>query len=183
MTIPLRRHPDARGPAPLTVQAEALRRGAGLLTLRYRLTGDLADASLPPPAPRAFTDGLWQGTCLEAFVRAEGKEGYLELNFSPSTQWAAYRFERYREGMTRADELDAPAIEVLRGADGVELLAQVDLGPAAGMAGAPWRVGLSAVVKDAGGGVAYWALGHPPGRPDFHHPDCFALELPAPDRS
>jgi len=21
-------------------------------------------------------------------------------------------------------------------------------------------------------------LAHPPGKPDFHHPDCFALELP-----
>ena len=27
--------------------------------------------------------------------------------------------------------------------------------------------------------MSYWALAHPPGKPDFHHPDCFALELPA----
>lgn len=28
------------------------------------------------------------------------------------------------------------------------------------------------------GGRAYWALHHPPGQPDFHHPPGFALRLP-----
>ena len=27
------------------------------------------------------------------------------------------------------------------------------------------------------GGISYWALAHPPGKPDFHHADGFALEL------
>jgi len=26
-------------------------------------------------------------------------------------------------------------------------------------------------------GLSYWALRHPPGGPDFHHADCFAMEL------
>jgi hypothetical protein len=33
------------------------------------------------------------------------------------------------------------------------------------------------VIEEAGGGISYWALAHPPGRPDFHHADGFALEL------
>jgi hypothetical protein len=27
------------------------------------------------------------------------------------------------------------------------------------------------------GALSYWALRHPPGKPDFHHPAGFALEL------
>jgi hypothetical protein len=44
--------------------------------------------------------------------------------------------------------------------------------------GAAWRLGLSAVIEEAGGRQSYWALAHPQGRPDFHHSDCFALEVP-----
>jgi hypothetical protein len=44
---------------------------------------------------------------------------------------------------------------------------------------ADWEVGLSAVIEAADGALSYWALRHPAGRPDFHHPDCFALDLPA----
>ena len=36
---------------------------------------------------------------------------------------------------------------------------------------------LAAVVEDEHGALSYWALKHPPGRPDFHHPDAFAAEL------
>jgi hypothetical protein len=47
-------------------------------------------------------------------------------------------------------------------------------------ADAIWHVGLSAVIEETNGRKSYWALCHPPGKPDFHHPDCFALELPPP---
>ena len=40
-----------------------------------------------------------------------------------------------------------------------------------------WRLGLSAVIEDTNGHKSYWALAHPPGKPDFHHADCFAYEL------
>jgi hypothetical protein len=61
-----------------------------------------------------------------------------------------------------------------------ELRAALALGRLPGLPGdAPWRLGLSAVIEEAGGGLSYWALAHPPGKADFHHSDCFALELPA----
>ena len=44
------------------------------------------------------------------------------------------------------------------------------------------RLALSAVIETEDGRIHYFAAAHPPGQPDFHHPDCFALELPAPDR-
>jgi hypothetical protein len=40
------------------------------------------------------------------------------------------------------------------------------------------QIGLSAVVEDINERLSYWALRHPPGKPDFHHPDNFALEIP-----
>ena len=39
----------------------------------------------------------------------------------------------------------------------------------------PWSIGLSAIIEEEDGTISYWALAHPPGRPDFHHPDCLAL--------
>jgi hypothetical protein len=44
---------------------------------------------------------------------------------------------------------------------------------------APWRLGLSAVIEETSGRKSYWALAHPLGHPDFHHADCFALQIPA----
>jgi hypothetical protein len=42
---------------------------------------------------------------------------------------------------------------------------------------------LSAVVENSDGTLSYWALKHPPGRPDFHHADAYVLELAGTDPS
>jgi hypothetical protein len=49
----------------------------------------------------------------------------------------------------------------------------------ASVAVAPGRllVGLCAVIEERDGRLSYWSLRHPPGRPDFHHREAFALEL------
>ena len=39
------------------------------------------------------------------------------------------------------------------------------------------RIGLSAVIEEQDGTISYWALRHAAGKPDFHHPDGFAMEL------
>ena len=41
-------------------------------------------------------------------------EAYRELNFAPSTEWAAYSFERYRTGMAAITLPSAPRIDVTR---------------------------------------------------------------------
>jgi hypothetical protein len=106
---------------------------------------------------------------LEAFVATDG--GYLEFNFSPSTEWAAYRFSGYREGMAELD-IPAPKITVSQTDHALQLTADIALPEPA------TRLGLSAVIEEKDGTKSYWALHHPPGdRPDFHHPDCFALDL------
>jgi hypothetical protein len=165
-------HPDSPCAAVAGIEAQATRPGPGLLMLRYVMRGSVDEVRLAARTTPARADGLWRHTCFEAFVAAD--EGYYEFNFSPSGEWAAYRFDGYRDGLRQA-EVGAPKIEMRRAADSFELHALLDLG---GLPDGPWRVGLSAVIEKVAGGVSYWALAHPPGRPDFHHADCFALELP-----
>jgi predicted GIY-YIG superfamily endonuclease len=148
----------------------AVRRTTDRLRFQYRLTGPIHLVRIPPRAESDRRDNLWQHSCFEAFLAVE--RGYLELNFSPSTEWAAYRFSGYREGMAELD-IPAPEISVSVTDHALELTAEIVL-PAE-----PTRLGLSAVIEETSGTKSYWALRHPPGdTPDFHHPDCFALELP-----
>jgi hypothetical protein len=82
------------------------------------------------------------------------------------------------------ERLDIPAPVVsLHQRDGSwELRADLDLSSAPGLTDEwAWQTGLSAVVETKDGGISYWALAHPPGKPDFHHPDSFALTLPPPE--
>ena len=97
--------------------------------------------------------------------------GYREFNFAPSRQWAVYAFDAYRQGM-RAAPAGSLNLEIERGDAGLELLADIEAPQTA------LRLGISAVIEEAGGRISYWAPAHPPGKPDFHAPDCFALELP-----
>jgi hypothetical protein len=176
----LKLHPDSRSIAAIQVEVDVARPRADRLVLSYVLTGNLRDVRLPTiKAPRR-SDGLWRHTCFETFVRASVGTAYYEFNFAPSTQWAAYRFSGYRSGTGVASEVGVPIIEVQSTLDRYALQATIDLDRLSGLTRvAGWHLGLSAVIEDAGGNISYWALAHPPGKPDFHHADCFAYELSA----
>jgi hypothetical protein len=153
-----------------------LERVADSLILRYVLTGDLARLAIPPCAAPDRTDELWRRTCFEAFLQPEPGKAYIELNFAPSTQWAAYRFTGYRDGMGPAD-IAAPRIDLATTDTTLELAARLDLARLALPPG-PCRLALCAVIEQTDGTKSYWALAHPPGRPDFHHRSSFACSLP-----
>ena len=153
------------------------RTGAAGLRITYRLEGNLRRLRIPAPAHPRAGDRLWQHTCFEVFI-ARRMPSYHELNFSPSREWAAYAFSEYRQGAPLADDSLDPRIAVRTRADGLELEAAVDLRRLSPLhAGARLSLALSAVIEDADAGLSYWALRHPPGKPDFHHPEAFALEL------
>jgi hypothetical protein len=149
---------------------------AGGLTPTFALAGDLSAVRIPEPRPFRRTGGLWRHTCFEAFVKAGEGPAYRELNFSPSGGWAVYAFRGYREGEAPVERPE-PAIAVRRRGDRLELNAEIP--PDALPPGRSLRLGLSAVVE-ANGALSFWALRHPPGRPDFHHADAFALSLVMP---
>ncbi|HWS09558.1 MAG TPA: DOMON-like domain-containing protein [Xanthobacteraceae bacterium] len=169
----LRLHPDSLCAAATHIEVDIARPRPGSLILSYVVSGRISDLRLPPIVTAARADELWRHTCFEAFVRPSADPGYYEFNFSPSTQWAAYRFDSYRSGMRVAAEIGAPRIEVRSTAESYTLQAALEfvgLSP-------PLHLGLSAVLEETNGGNSYWALAHPLGKPDFHHADCFALEL------
>jgi hypothetical protein len=180
MRLALRLHPDSHCTAATRIDMEVARPRLGNLVLRYVVTGRMSGLRLPAAATPARGDGLWRHSCFEAFLRTSPGAAYYELNFAPSLQWAAYRFGDYRSGMSLAEEIGAPRLEVQSSGKRYELRAALELDCLPDLAGnAAWRLGLSAVIEDTGGRLSYWALAHPPGQPDFHHSDCFALELPA----
>jgi len=176
-TVRLLPHPDSPPSPAERIEVEIQRLGEIGLKLRYQAFGDLTRLKPPDFERTGRTDGLWRSTCFEAFVQAEGGEGYLECNFA-GLQWATYRFTGYRESMIEA------AIEPWTIEGGVDWLSiEIEPGRFArpDLPAPNWRVGLSAVIEDVDGCISYWALAHPPGKPDFHHPDSFALTLPPPE--
>jgi hypothetical protein len=175
MHAELRPHPDTPCDAVSSILVEIARADPAILHLRYALTGDIARLAIPPVVAPSRTDELWRRTCFEAFLRPDPGEAYFELNFAPSTQWAAYCFSGYREGMAPA-RIATPQIAVSVTDSTFELAVQLNLAALALPPGA-CRLALSAVIEQTGGAKSYWALAHPPGRPDFHHRSSFACEL------
>lgn len=167
------RHPETPSAAVDRIEVAVARPQPGVLALRYTVAGRIAQIKLAPQSEPLRTDALWQTTCFEAFVETTPGAGYYEFNLSPSTRWGAYHFTEYRDGMALA-ELAPPAIITGANATHIDVDALIYLPTST----EPWRLALSAVIEETNGAKSYWALKHPPGKPDFHHADGFTLELP-----
>jgi hypothetical protein len=165
VSLVLTSHPATPADFVRSLQAHVSVRADRSLELRYVLTADLDRVRLPPLLPSERRDELWKHTCFEAFLAAGAGGAYREHNFAPSTQWAMYSFTGYREGMAPLGGAD-PQIRVERAERQLVLHATVPAGDAQ-------RIALAAVIEDENGRLSYWALRHPPGKPDFHHPESF----------
>jgi hypothetical protein len=168
----LERHPASPCAALRGIEAAVTRTADGSLQLAYRLEGDLDRVRIAQARAPRIAERLWQHTCCELFIASAAGGAYHEFNFSPSGEWAAYRFERYRHGMAVLETLAEPRIRVQRAAGVLELHARISLP----LPSHP-LLGLSAVIEETDGTLSYWALRHAPGKPDFHHRHAFALEL------
>lgn len=202
-------HPDFPPAALANVAFSFVWKNAGEWAFDFILPVPPAALRLPGPAVPKRTEGLWEHTCFELFLMEPASGTYFEFNFSPSGQWAAYRFDSYRAGRR---DLEVTPPRILTGDPAQFSLAMeahlhslgLDAGSIRRLAeespptpeperftlsailddprlgdGEAWLAGVSAVIEEADGMRSYWALAHPPGDPDFHHPDCFRLELPA----
>jgi hypothetical protein len=161
-------HPVTPCPAVKSIRVD-VHREPRALSLRYVLAGDLQRVRIPAPRAPLRVDGLWRHTCFELFLGVAGEPEYREFNFSPSGEWAAYRFAGYREAGV---SLDCPPPGIRAHVER-DLEVHAELACAAGAL----RLGLSAVIEDEAGSLTYWALRHPSAKPDFHHNEAFALEL------
>ena len=168
-------HPDTTSHAVTGIAVHATRTAEGRLALHYSISGPIDKLRVPPPGPARIGWKLWRHTCCELFVRDKNAAAYHEFNFSPSGEWTTYAFSKYREGAPLADESMNPQIAVQSSPGRLDLYALADL---KGYGNAPLAVGLATVIEEESGSISYWALRHAPGKPDFHHPSAFALELP-----
>lgn len=154
------------------------------LALTYVVRGDIGGVRLPEERKPARTDGLWQHTCFEAFVRVPRSTAYWEFNLSPSREWATYRFDGYREGMAAEQAIDDPRIDVQSDRSELRVSTKLHVPDVPALAASEdWQLAIAAIIEDAHGGRSWWALAHPPGKPDFHHRDGFVLALPPEERS
>jgi hypothetical protein len=180
MRLALKQHSDSHCEAVAQIEVEVRRPHATNLLLHYFVRGAISDLRISPMTTPMRADELWRHTCFEAFLQTSSSTAYYEFNFAPSGQWAAYRFSGYRHGMVIADVLSAPKIETVSNSAWYELKVLLELnGLSNSESNSSWRLGLSTVIEESAGHTSYWALEHPPGKPDFHRADCFTSEIAA----
>lgn len=173
-------HPDTPTRAVSAVRATVERESGNRLVVSWTLQGNrgvlLPRWSMTPER----RDELWKDTCFELFARRGEGPAYLEFNVTTLRHWAAYAFDTYRDGMRDLH----PARITFQPHNGTgDLAVLIDLTGVGELAGEGLlKLGISAVLKDERGKVSYWALAHPPGKPDFHHAACFAAVLGAAPR-
>lgn len=164
-------------------RVSVVRRGSSL-ELRVWLEAGPDALVWPARVPGAGRrDGLWRTTCCEVFIRDLDGPGYLEFNVAPSGEWSAWSFERYRDGRSDLQLVHPPRITAAapgqsggRRSDGKTW--QLSAGLTVPLAlDRPWAASPTVVAEETDGTISYWALAHPEGAPDFHHPDCFVLPL------
>lgn len=174
-----------QGPPGVRIQASAAvrRHGSGQASLQLQIALQGADAlQLPEPSrPPQRRDGLWQHTCLEAFLAPLGQEAYWEFNLAPSGDWNVYRLSGYRQGL-EPEPFYRELPVALRseasplGPSALRLALRCPLPPE--LAAAPaLEAGLSAVLENRDSAISYWALAHPAAEADFHHRGGWRLRL------
>ena len=177
-TASLKAHPQARNDAVRSIGVRVSRLQSGALTITYALDADLDRLRIPQSRLPRIGHRLWQHTCFEIFIRRKDIPAYHEFNFSPSGEWAAYTFERYREAAALGHDGLTPSIAVRSTAKKLELDVAMDLRRLSSQHTThALTLAISAVIEARDGSLSYWALEHPPGKPDFHHSDAFVLEL------
>lgn len=173
--VRLAAHPGNPARFHQQIEATLTRHPDGVLEIVYAIRGFNLDLRVPTPHAPAPADALWKTTCCELFLGTVGQSAYREFNFSPSGQWAVCDFADTRQPAPIPPECPAPTLAFARDENLMTLSAR--LSAAAQPKADTLRIAVSAVLEAEGGFHAYWALAHPPGKPDFHHHAGFVLSL------
>lgn len=177
--VDLEPHPSTPA-APLKALRAGVRLGESL-RLRFSGAGEIRGIRLPLASTPHRRDGLWKTTCFEAFLKPVAATAYLEFNFSPSGEWAAYSFDDRRMNMQDHPVRVPPNIRFEENESSIILdveLACINLPFASGTEIA---IGLTAVIEALSGETSYWALAHRSGKPDFHDPTSFLERIKFPE--
>ncbi len=164
-------HPDCLAGAVDSITASVKPTRSGC-EATFVVTGDMARIIIPAAQEPGRYDDLWKTTCFEIFWQ-HGPAAYREFNLSPSTRWACYDFDDFREGMR-----DAPAeVEIAVSSSATELRLVANIASELAL---PARVALNGIIKGEDGDNRFWALDFADGKPEFHAAACRALTLEAP---
>jgi hypothetical protein len=137
----------------------------------FRIHGDIAAIKVPEKAAAKREDFLWKTTCFEIFWQPDGGSWYREFNLSPSTKWACYDFDDFREN-SRDAPVEVIIIACVQNDNELVLRASITaklLDPA--------KVALNAIVEDLTGNIQFWALAFQDGKPEFHSEVCRQLRV------
>ena len=145
--------------------------GCGDIALKLKVREGLPPMSVSYAGPpRALARGEDNSELATALGVTGSPRGVAPL--SPSTRWACYDFDAFREGMR-----NAPAeVEIAVSVSDQELRLVADIRSDLPL---PATVALNGIVEDADGVNRFWALAFRPGAPEFHAGECRALELTA----
>lgn len=161
-------HPDCATGSVHAIEASIVPTAHGCRAT-FLAHGDISRIAVPPVQDVGRFDNLWKTTCFEIFWSHDAAS-YREFNLSPSTRWAAYDFDAFREGMR-----DAPAkIKIAVEASQTTLRLTADIRSDLPL---PATVALNAIIEDEDGANRFWALAFRPGAPEFHAEECRALDL------
>ena len=162
-----------------------IQREEDTLSIVYRLSGDIDKVVLPElNSTDSRAEKLWEETCFELFLGAGLERAkdllYREFNLSPSGAWNVLTLQGYRYATKEEPSFEALPFTVEKQEDALKVKADINISSLA-EASQPLRLGVSAVllVKDGSGEAkeTFWAIKHPASKPDFHHPNSFALSL------
>ena len=150
---------------------------SGRIVFRYVLRAQIPRVRIPPPQPVERADGFGSTRVSKPLSWRPARRATTSSISRRRGQWAVYRFEATAREFVRAPRCTAgnlgPPLRRSSRARGGR--APADL---TAWQGRPrCKLALTAVVEDDNGTLSYWALKHAPGKPDFHHPDGFVLEL------
>lgn len=165
-------HSDCASGPIHSVSAELRPTGQGC-EAEFCLEGDISAIKIPMHRDSQRMDNLWKTTCFEIFWQPDGGSYYREFNLSPSSRWACYDFDEFREGMR-----DAPvrAIAIACSHDDKQLTLKASI---ASELPVPAKVALNAIVEDAEGKIQFWALAFEDGKAEFHSEVCRQLRVEA----
>ena len=162
-----------------------LSRQGDTLSILYQLTGDLNKVVLPElNSNTSRGEKLWEQTCFELFLGAGLERAkdllYREFNFTPSGAWNVLTLQGYRYATKEEPSFESLPFTVEEVDNGLNLKADIDVSSLVEET-QPIRLGVSAVliVQDEQGNPqeTFWAIKHPASKPDFHHPNSFALSM------
>lgn len=156
---------------PLTekfsVAAKLSKTSVQVLSVEFKILGPV-DLISWPTSKKVVTreNELWKTTCLETFFSAgtTQEDPYVEINCSPNGNWNAYRFLRYREGMTPSAEISVLLKQKKIHADEAYFLIEIQSTNTLNIQ----SCGLTMVMEFTNGKKSYWALRHPGSTADFH---------------